>query len=127
MGKNSDYESLLKIANMNSLEHRRIEQSLTIFFKCFTKDGPRFIGNLFKPRITPYNLRNSGVNVEQSPYNSKFLHGSFSFIISRIWNRLPASVKTAQNVASFRSLLKKQNLLDVNAITAFDIFSQLVN
>ena len=33
-GKNSDYESLLKIANINSLEHRRIQQSLTIFFKC---------------------------------------------------------------------------------------------
>jgi len=108
MGKNSDYESLLKIANMNSLEHRRIEQSLTIFFKCFKEDGPRYIDNLFKPRITPYNLRNSGVNVEQSPYNSKFLHSSFSFIISRIWNRLPASVKNARNVASFRSLLKKQ-------------------
>ena len=83
--------SLLKMANMNSLEHRCIEQSLTIFFKCFKEDGPHYIGNLFKLRITPYNLRNNGVNVEQSPYNSKFLHGSSSFIISRIWNRLPAS------------------------------------
>ena len=35
MGKNSDYESLLKIMDMNSLEHRRIEQSLKIIFKCF--------------------------------------------------------------------------------------------
>ena len=31
MGKNSDYESLLKIMDMNSLERRRIEQSLIIF------------------------------------------------------------------------------------------------
>ena len=53
MGKNYDYESLLKIANINSLEHRLIEQSSTIFFKCFKEDDPRYIGNLFKPRITP--------------------------------------------------------------------------
>ena len=100
------------MAIMNSLEHRRIGQSLTIFFICFKEDGPRFIGNLFKLRITPYNLRNDGVNVEQSPYNSKFLHGSSSFIISRIWNRLPASVKNAQTVASFRSLLKNEQTLN---------------
>ena len=31
MGKYSDYESLLKIMDVNSLERRRIEQSLIIF------------------------------------------------------------------------------------------------
>ena len=93
------------MVNINSVGHRRIEQSLTM------KDGPRCIGNLFELRITPYNLRNNGVNVQQSPYNSKFLHGSFSFIISHIWNQLPASVKNAQAVASFRSRLKKQNFI----------------
>ena len=31
MAKNSDYESLLKIVAMNSLERRRIEQALIIF------------------------------------------------------------------------------------------------
>ena len=67
MGQNSDYESLLKIANINFLEHRRIEQSSTIFFKCFKEDGPRYIGNLLKPRITPYNLRNSGGKRETKP------------------------------------------------------------
>lgn len=25
----------------------RIEQSLTIFFKCFKEDGPHYVGNLF--------------------------------------------------------------------------------
>ena len=39
MGKNSDYESLLKIVDVNSLERRRIEQSLIIFLKCFKKNG----------------------------------------------------------------------------------------
>ena len=48
-----------------------------------------------------------GVNVEQSPYNSKFFHGSFPNIISHIWNcLLPAFVKNAHDVASFRRHLR---------------------
>ena len=40
MGKSTDYESILRMADMNTLEHRRIEQSLMIFFKCFKENGP---------------------------------------------------------------------------------------
>ena len=35
MGKSTDYESILKMVDMNILEHRRIEQSLIIFLKGF--------------------------------------------------------------------------------------------
>ena len=76
MGKSTDYESILRMADMNTLEHRRIEQSLMIFFKCFKENGPGYVANLFKPRVTPYNLRSNGLNVVQSSYNSRFLHGS---------------------------------------------------
>lgn len=110
MGKNSDYDTHVKIVNINSLEHRRIEQCLSIFVKCFKKNGLYCIGNLFKPRVTPYNLRNSGVNMKLSPYNNKFFHGSFIYInISHIWIRLSAFVKNARDVASFGRHLKKQN------------------
>ena len=54
MGKSSDFESLPKIVDMNSLEHRRMEQSLIIFFKYFKENGPCYIANLFKPRVTPF-------------------------------------------------------------------------
>ena len=93
--------SLLKLLGMRTLEHRRIEQSLIIFFKCFKENGPRYITNLFKPWVTPYNLRSSGLNVEQRPYNSRFFHGSYSCIISRIWNQLPPAAKNAANVPAF--------------------------
>ena len=39
MGKYSDYESLLKIMDVNSLERRHIEQSLIIFLKCYKENG----------------------------------------------------------------------------------------
>ena len=60
---------------MKTKEHRRIEQSLIIFFKSFKENGPCYITNLFKPRVTPYNLRSYGLNVEQSSYNSRLFHG----------------------------------------------------
>ena len=87
-------------------KHRCIEQSLTIFYKCYKENGPSYLADLFEPRITPYNLRNTGLNVTQNSYNSKFRHNSYSFVISRIWNKLPLSVKTAPNLPSFRSKLK---------------------
>ena len=95
MGKSTDYESILRMADMNTLEHRRIEQSLMIFFKCFKENGPGYVANLFKPRVTPYNLRSNGLNVVQTSYNSRFLHGSYAYTISHIWNQLPSAVKNA--------------------------------
>ena len=106
LGRSINYESTLRIADINTLEHRRIEQSLTIFYKCYKENGPSYLADLFEPRITPYNLRNTGLNVTQNSYNSKFRHNSYSFVISRIWNKLPLSVKTAPNLPSFRRKLK---------------------
>ena len=111
MGKSTDYESILRMADMNTLEHRRIEQSLMIFFKCFKENGPGYVANLFKPRVTPYNLRSNGLNVVQTSYNSRFLHGSYAYTISHIWNQLPSAVKNAPNASSFRRLLTKLNFI----------------
>ena len=37
MGESTDYESFLRMTDMNTSEHRRIEQSFMIFFKCFRR------------------------------------------------------------------------------------------
>jgi len=102
-----NYESVLRMVDMNTVEHRRIEQSLIIFFKCLKENGPCYRANLFKPRVKSYNLRSRGLNVEQNSYNSRFFHGSYTYIISRIWNQLSLVVKNAPNVSSFRKHLNK--------------------
>ena len=53
MGKSTDYESILRMLDMNTLKRRHIEQSLIIFFTCF-ENGPGYVANLFQPRVTPY-------------------------------------------------------------------------
>ena len=121
MRKSTNYESVLRMVDMNTLEHRLIEQSLIIFLKCFKENGPGYVANLFKLRLTPYNLRGRGLNVVQISY-IRFIHGSYKCIISRIWNQLPLVVKNAPNVSSFRRLLKKI-LPAVNAVIAFDLIN----
>ena len=57
---------LIRMADMNTLENRRMEQSLMIFLKCFKEDGPGYVANLFKPRVTSYNLTSNGLNDVQT-------------------------------------------------------------
>ena len=53
---NTGYNHVLGLFSMHSIEHRRYEQSLTLFYKCVKEQGPAYINNLFKPRSTQYNL-----------------------------------------------------------------------
>ena len=106
LGRSINYESTLKTADMNTLEHRRIEQSLIIFYKCYKENGPSYLADLFEPRITPYNLRNTGLNVTQNSYKSKFRHNSYSFVISRVWKLLFLPAANAKAVYNLLTLLR---------------------
>ncbi len=76
LGRNVSYESVSNLATMRSLGHRRVEQSLIIFYKSFKQNGPIYISNFFKLRNTRYALRGSGHNVVQDMYfsNSLIIH-----------------------------------------------------
>jgi hypothetical protein len=105
LGNSATYDLCLAMAAMDTLEQRRIVQSLILFFKCFRLDGPNYISQFFTPRITNYNLRSSGSNVVQPPYNSLVMHNSFLYKIAHMWNQLPAITKSSTTLAQFRSRL----------------------
>ena len=71
----------LAMAAMDTLEQRRTLQSLSVFFKCFKLDGPSYISQFFTPRLTKYNLRDSGLKVVQPPHNSLLMHNSYLYMI----------------------------------------------
>ena len=105
------YESVLNLATMRSLEHRRVEHSLILFYKSFKQNGPTYISNFFKLRNTPYALRGSGHNVVQDVYNSRYLHNSYKYLISHIWNQLPLSAKSSTSLSEFRNQIHQSDLL----------------
>ena len=65
LGRNVRYETVLNLATILSLEHRRIVQSLIIFYACFKQNGLTYISNFFKPCNNPNALRGSGYNMVQ--------------------------------------------------------------
>ena len=109
-GNSFNYDSILSIVNMQSLEHRRYYQSLVLLFKCVKVNGPDYISDLFEPRILRYNLRNSDHNLTQLSYNNRYYHNSFTYKASHMWNQLPSYIKGSTDLSEFHKLLKSFNL-----------------
>ena len=105
LGNSATYDFCRVMAAMDTLEQRRTLQSLILFFKSFKLDGPDYISHFFTPRLTKYNLRGSGLNVEQPPYNSFVTHYSYLYMTTQMWNRLPAVTKSSTTCAQFRARL----------------------
>ena len=92
---------------MHSLEHRRYYSSfVSLLYKCVNFNGPQYIRNFFQTCYTKYNLRRRGINLEQSGYNNKFFHNSFTYIVCRLWNKLPALIKASSKFSDFTRNLK---------------------
>ena len=106
LGNNLDYDSILCLSDMQSLKHRRYYSSLALLYNCMNSNGPRYIKNFFQFRYTKYNLRSMGINLELSGYNNKFFHNSFTYIVSRLWNKLPVHIKTSSTFSGFTRKLK---------------------
>ena len=106
LGNNLDYDTILSLSDMQSLEHRRYYSSLVLLYKCMNSNGPQYIRNFFQTRYTKYNLRGRGINLEQSGYNNKFFYNSFTYIVSRLWNKLPAHIKTSSKFSDFTRNLR---------------------
>ena len=109
LGNSGTYDFYLAMAAMDTLEQRPTLQSLILFLKCFKLDGPNYIFHFFTPRLTKYNLRGSGLNVVQPPYNSLVMHNSYLYMIAHMWNQLLAVTKTSTTLAQFRARLNNVN------------------
>ena len=55
----------------------------------------------FTPPLTKYNLRGSGLNVVQPPYNILLMHNSYLYMIPHIFHRLPDVAKSSTTLTEF--------------------------
>ena len=110
LGSSVSYESVLNLTSMRSLEYRRLDQSLIIFFRSFKQQGPIYISNFFKTRVTPYTLRGFDHNVAHESYSTSYFHNSYTHTISRIWNQLSTLTKSSTTLSQFRKLIRLSNL-----------------
>ena len=107
--KPTAYEELLKIANIKSLEHRRIEQALILVYKSIHNQTPIYIREMFILRSNGYSLRGNLKVVLLRPTSSHMQH-SFMYQAGKQWNNLPDEIRTSESLSIFRKKLQKLQL-----------------
>ena len=104
--KSVSYDFLLKMADIKSLEKRRQFQSSVMLYRCLYDKGTPYISEFFNFKDVPYNLRGLDRRLDLPPFNLEFMHRSFTFLASKLWNALPPKVGESQDIASFKRSLK---------------------
>ena len=100
---NSDYETLLRRANIPSLEVARLRSFAIEIFKIYNDLSPIFISEGFSIPKNQYNLR-SGRTLQQRHSNTtKYgLHSFHSFGV-KIWNSLPVEMRATTELKTFKN------------------------
>ena len=102
--------NLYKEICWESLQKRRNDHKLTLFFKMYNHLAPAYLSSLIPQQvndISRYNLRNSNniqtIRAKTNQYNNSFLPSTI-----RDWNNLPVEAKQANTLSSFKYFLKKE-------------------
>ena len=109
MAKSASYSDLITYVGLKTLEHRRYSPALSLFYKCLYNLGPNNINEMFLFHNDEYDLRGF-CKLNQPTYNSRFMHRSYHYITSRLWNNLPDYVRRAPSLNIFKSMLNEVNL-----------------
>ena len=109
MAKSNSYSTLLDQVGLKTLEHRRYSYALCLFYKCLYNMGPNNIRKMFLFRTNKYDLRGF-CKLDQPIYFSRFMHRSYQYITTRLWNNLPDYVRRAPSLNIFKSKLDEVNL-----------------
>ena len=76
-------------------------------YKTKQLQNPKFMKEVFKSKICPYQLRNNDLLTLEPTRTATFGTRSISFKGSLIWNRLPIYLKEAETIDKFKDLIKK--------------------
>ena len=79
-------------------------------YNCLNGAGPEYIADLLNFSKVCSSLRGKSSNLEQAHFNYAWMPKSFSFIASKLWNKLPIAVKNCDNIKDFRKGFHKCNL-----------------
>ena len=107
----SSYEvssaSLLSELGWNVLEKTRVKYKAILMYKVYNGCAPQYLRQLFPPRYSEYNLRNSLNKVCVPKPRTDYLKRSFSYSGAGLWNSLPEQIRLAPSLKSFKVALNK--------------------
>ena len=98
----SSYKELLIRGNLLPLDLYRLRFLAIEMYKCVNDINPLYLNQLFKNKETNYDLRDSSLLV-QFPFNTyKYGYRSFKYYGTRLWNSLPAELKSSRSLNAFK-------------------------
>ena len=89
-----------------ALSTEKYKRYINILLLLFIIKGTPYINEFFNFKDVPYNLRGLSTRLDLPPFNLEFMHRSFTFLASKLWNALPPKVRESQDIASFKRSLK---------------------
>ena len=106
----SDYETLLQKAKMQTLHVGRIETLAIEIYKTLHSLNPSYIREIFKEKSTGRRQLRSKYNLSVKRYNTvTFGINGLRILGPKIWNHLPRKFTTAEDLKTLKILLKQWN------------------
>ena len=108
-------EKLNKEVGWESLETRRRNHKLTLFYKMINNQTPAYLSDLIPLTVgdnSRYPLRNSN-NIQTINARTNHYHNSFLPSVIREWNNTPASSRNAVSTNAFKHSLKNPAIASV--------------
>ena len=90
--------------------------------RCLYDKGAPYTSEFFNFKDVPYSLLGLTTRLDLPPFNLEFMHQSFTFLASKLWNALPPKVRESQDIASSKQSLKAhmaQGVVLVNFVSSF--------
>ena len=82
---------------------------LLLTFKCIKNIAPKYLGDLLKKRTAPRATRSAGDDLLLEIKRTRLVTAgdrAFVHVAPCLWNELPYSVRAANSIESFKTLLK---------------------
>ena len=102
----ADYSTLLELSKSVSIHVKHLRCLMVEIFKTKHSLNPEFMKEVFKPKMSNYELRNKELLVLNPTRTTTFGTRSISFKGSLIWNQLPNIYKEAESLNKFKRLIK---------------------
>ena len=108
---NTSYEDLLLKSGFSSMNEKRLRTLRVEIFKTLNNLNPSFMIEIFSLRQTDRPVRKKfELNLVIPSYNQvTFGRKALTFFGPKPWNSLPSHIKSAENLASFKTMIKFWN------------------
>ena len=101
----SEYDTLLKKANLPTLELQRLCAIATEVFKAYNSISPQYVCDIFQKPKHNYSLRAKNTLFKTSNTSTKGGLHSFKHVGTTIWNSLPNELRTTTDYSTFKKLI----------------------